>query len=149
MLSIAGANPIGGAAWHQPRHVGLVLRDYDHDARHQLAAKWPRFAAKKGAPLPLPVIVAWPYLWVPPFIVRLLCCTVPSCAAGPRSCDSAAVHNMAELLAAQQAGLAALYRSGFRHKSHQNATAFAMARPAIITRGATKRFARLCAGRHE
>ena len=67
----------------QPRHIGLILRDYEHDARLQLAAEMAALcAAKKGAPLPLPVIVAWPYLWVPPFIVRLLCCTVPSCAAG-------------------------------------------------------------------
>ena len=136
----------------QPRHVGLVLRDYNHDARHQLAANMAAFCRQEGRAFAIAgdrrlAISLGAAFHCPSFMLHR---AVLRRGAG-RSCDSAAVHNMAELLVAQQAGFGRVFIAPvFATKSHQDARPLSLWRALPLLRArTTKRFARLCAGRHE
>ena len=98
----------------QPRHVGLVLRDYNHDARHQLAANMAAFCRQEGRAFAIAgdrrlAISLGAAFHCPSFMLHR---AVLRRGAGP-ACDSAAVHNMAELLVAQQAGFGRVFIAQF------------------------------------
>lgn len=122
----------------QPRHVGLVLRDYDHDARHQLAANMAAFCRQEGRAFAIAgdrrlAISLGAAFHCPSFMLHR---AVLRGGAG-RACDSAAVHNMAELLAAQQAGFGRVFIAPvFATKSHQDTRPLSLWRALPLLRAA-------------
>lgn len=122
----------------QPRHVGLVLRDYHHDTRPQLAAQMAAFCRQEGRAFAiagdrrlansLGAAFHCPSFMLPRAVLR---------GGAGRSCDSAAVHNMAELLAARQAGFGRVFIAPvFATKSHKNARPLALWRALPLLRAA-------------
>lgn len=125
----------------QPRHVGLVLRDYQHDARAQLAADMAGFCHQQGRPFAIAgdrnlAVALGAAFHCPSFMLRRAVLRGGRARPG----DSAAVHNMAELLAAQQAGFGRVFIAPiFATKSHEGARPLSLWRGLPLLRAARRR----------
>ena len=121
-----------------PSAVGLVLRDYAHPKRAHLAAQMAQACRKQGryfsvagdARLAASVGAAFhcpSYMLARPALRHG--------RAAPQ--DSAAVHNMAELIAAQRAGFrSVLIAPAFATRSHPGARPLGAMRAAVLLRAA-------------
>lgn len=115
---------------HRPRHVGLILRDYDHATRRQMAVEMAALCRREGRYFAIAgdrrlaqncgAAFHCPAFMVPQAAKR---------GGPPGPHDSAAVHNMGELLAAKQAGFSRIFIAPvFATASHAGARPLGVAR---------------------
>jgi thiamine-phosphate pyrophosphorylase len=125
----------------QPRSVGLVLRDYEHDARAELAAEMADFCARQGryfaiagnARLAARLNTAF---HCPSYMIARPALRLGR--VGPH--DTAAVHNMAELLSAARAGFSHVFISPvFATASHEGARPLSVLRAMPLLRAARQK----------
>ena len=125
---------------HQPRHVGLVLRDYEHAARAQLAADMAAFCRRQNRAFAIAGDwrLARQYgaaFHCPSFMLRRAALR----GGLARACDSAAVHSHAELIAAKQAGFGRVFIAPiFATQSHKGARPLSLWRALPLLRAARR-----------
>ena len=126
---------------HRPRHVGLILRDYDHATRRQMAVEMAALCRREGRYFAIAgdrrlaqncgAAFHCPAFMVPQAAKR---------GGPPGPHDSAAVHNMGELLAAKQAGFSRIFIAPvFATASHAGARPLGVARHPAELVGAAPR----------
>lgn len=122
----------------QPRSVGLVLRDYEHHARAELAAEMADFCARQSRYFAIAGNVRLATRLNTAFHCPSYMVARPALRlgrAGPH--DTAAVHNMAELLGAARAGFSHVFISPvFATASHKHAKPLGALRAVPLLRAA-------------
>ena len=124
----------------QPRHIGLILRDYQHDARACLAAEMAALCRRQGRAFAIAgdrrlARKHGAGFHCPSFMLRRAALR----GGKGRPGDSAAVHNMAELLAAKQAGFRRVFIAPvFATQSHIGARPLALWRALPLLRAARR-----------
>lgn len=123
---------------HQPHSVGLVLRDYEHEARAELAAEMAGFCARQSRYFAIAGNVRLAKRLNAAFHCPSYMVARPALRlgrAGPH--DTAAVHNMAELLFAARAGFSHVFISPvFATASHKHAKPLGALRAMSLLRAA-------------
>lgn len=124
MLSDARRQPDWRAALtRQPCHVALILRDYEHPARAALAAEMAALCRRQGRSFAIAGDRRLAHklgaaFHCPSFMLRRAALRGGAARAG----DSAAVHNLADLLLAKQSGFGRVFISPvFATPSHPQA----------------------------
>lgn len=123
---------------HQPRSVGLVLRDYEHEARAELAAEMAGICARQGRYFAIAGNVRLATRLKTAFHCPSYMVARPALRlgrVGPH--DTAAVHNMAELLSAARAGFGHVFISPiFATASHKDVKPLGALRGLALLRAA-------------